>query len=73
MFLWETEKTPHQNHSVEKSPQEKTSQISPVEKKPKLILQPVEKSPHSFLGHVEISPQFSKNSIRDARTPQPGK
>ena len=47
---------------MEKRPQEKTPQISPVEKTPQLILQPVEKIPHPFWGHVEKSPQFSKKA-----------
>ena len=37
-MISETEKSPHQNHSVDKSPQGKTPQISPVEKTPQLIL-----------------------------------
>ena len=40
------EKSPHHNCSVEKSPQEKTPQISPVEKTPQPVLQLVETSPH---------------------------
>ena len=60
VFCGETEKSSHQNCSVEKSPQEKNPQISPVEKIPQLILQLVEKSPRPFWGHVEKNPQFSK-------------
>ena len=52
------EKSPHLNSSVEKSPQEKTPQISPVEKTSQPVLQPMEKSSHPFWGHVEKNPQF---------------
>ena len=54
------EKSPQQNRSVKESPQEKSPQISPVEKTPQPVLQPVEKSPHPFGGHVEKRPQFYK-------------
>ena len=66
VFFVMLEKSPHW-----KSPQEKSCQISPVEKTPQLVLQPVAKSPHPILGPVEKKTQFLKNSIRDARTPQP--
>ena len=56
---WIQEKSPHQNCSLEKSPQ-----ISPLEKTPQSVLQPVEKSPHPFWGLVEKSPQFYKKALK---------
>ena len=44
-----------------KSPQEKSSQMSFMEKTPHSVLQPVETSPHPHSRPVEKSPQFEKS------------
>ena len=48
------EKTPHKKASVEKPPQEKNPQMSPVEK-----------TPHPFWGPVEKTPQFPEKASTD--------